>query len=99
MRRMREFTIGEHRSLFHGSGFDFVGLPVAQADEVEAGSVKEAPVLADGELAHAAHDQELDLGELRKVHERLDVLLARPHGMATLSITSLITESVVRPWL
>ena len=23
---MREFTIGEHRSLFHGSGFDFVGL-------------------------------------------------------------------------
>ena len=21
MRRMREFTIGEHRSLFHGSGF------------------------------------------------------------------------------
>jgi uncharacterized protein (DUF58 family) len=26
MRRMREFTIGEHRSLFHGSGFDYVGL-------------------------------------------------------------------------
>jgi uncharacterized protein (DUF58 family) len=26
LRRMREFTIGEHRSLFHGSGFDFVGL-------------------------------------------------------------------------
>src|SRR5260221_14727067 len=26
MRRMREFTIGEHRSLFTGSGFDFVGL-------------------------------------------------------------------------
>jgi uncharacterized protein (DUF58 family) len=26
MRRMREFTIGEHRSLFHGHGFDFVGL-------------------------------------------------------------------------
>jgi len=26
MRRMREFTIGEHRSLFHGTGFDFVGL-------------------------------------------------------------------------
>ena len=23
---MREFTIGEHRSLFHGTGFDFVGL-------------------------------------------------------------------------
>src|SRR5437773_11833400 len=26
MRRMREFAIGEHRSLFTGSGFDFVGL-------------------------------------------------------------------------
>jgi uncharacterized protein (DUF58 family) len=26
LRRMREFTIGEHRSLFHGSGFNFVGL-------------------------------------------------------------------------
>src|SRR5436305_15040591 len=26
MRRKREFTIGEHRSLFTGSGFDFVGL-------------------------------------------------------------------------
>jgi len=26
MRRMREFTIGEHRSVFQGSGFDFVGV-------------------------------------------------------------------------
>jgi uncharacterized protein (DUF58 family) len=26
MRRMRDFTIGEHRSVFQGSGFDFVGL-------------------------------------------------------------------------
>jgi len=26
LKRMREFTIGEHRSLFHGNGFDFVGL-------------------------------------------------------------------------
>ena len=26
LKRMREFTLGEHRSLFHGSGFDFVGL-------------------------------------------------------------------------
>ncbi len=26
LRRMREFTIGDHRSVFHGSGFDFVGL-------------------------------------------------------------------------
>jgi uncharacterized protein (DUF58 family) len=26
LKRMREFTMGEHRSLFHGAGFDFVGL-------------------------------------------------------------------------
>src|SRR5262249_6555541 len=26
LKRMKEFTIGEHRSLFHGTGFDFVGL-------------------------------------------------------------------------
>ena len=26
LRRMREFTIGEHRSVFHGHGFDLVGL-------------------------------------------------------------------------
>ena len=33
MRRMREFTIGEHRSLFTGSGFDFVGLRDWQAGD------------------------------------------------------------------
>jgi len=26
LKRMREFTIGDHRSMFHGTGFDFVGL-------------------------------------------------------------------------
>lgn len=26
LKRMREFTTGDHRSMFHGSGFDFVGL-------------------------------------------------------------------------
>ncbi len=26
LKRMREFTLGDHRSLFHGTGFDFVGL-------------------------------------------------------------------------
>ena len=30
---MREFTIGEHSSLFHGSGFDFVGLRDWQAGD------------------------------------------------------------------
>src|SRR5438552_15698611 len=33
MRRMREFTIGEHRSLLTGSGFDFVGLRDWQAGD------------------------------------------------------------------
>jgi uncharacterized protein (DUF58 family) len=33
LRRMREFTIGEHRSVFHGSGFDLVGLREWQAGD------------------------------------------------------------------
>jgi uncharacterized protein (DUF58 family) len=33
LRRMREYTIGEHRSLFHGSGFDYVGLRDWQAGD------------------------------------------------------------------
>ena len=33
LKRMREFTLGEHRSLFHGNGFDFVGLRDWQAGD------------------------------------------------------------------
>jgi uncharacterized protein (DUF58 family) len=33
VKRMREFTIGEHSSLFHGSGFDFTGLRDWQAGD------------------------------------------------------------------
>ncbi|HUE90449.1 MAG TPA: DUF58 domain-containing protein [Vicinamibacterales bacterium] len=33
LRRMREFTIGDHASRFHGSGFDFVGLRDWQAGD------------------------------------------------------------------
>src|SRR5262249_13855204 len=33
LRRMREYTIGEHRSLFHGTGFDSVGLRDWQAGD------------------------------------------------------------------
>jgi uncharacterized protein (DUF58 family) len=33
LRRMREYTIGEHRSLFHGSGFDYVGIREWQAGD------------------------------------------------------------------
>lgn len=37
LKRMREFTIGDHASRFHGSGFDFVGLREWQAgDRFEA---------------------------------------------------------------
>ena len=37
LRRMREFTLGEHSSLFHGSGFQFTGLRDWQAgDRFEA---------------------------------------------------------------
>ena len=37
LKRMREFTIGEHASLFHGTGFDYVGLRDWQAgDRFEA---------------------------------------------------------------
>jgi uncharacterized protein (DUF58 family) len=33
LRRMREYTVGEHRSLFHGTGFDYVGLRDWQAGD------------------------------------------------------------------
>ena len=33
LRRMREFTIGEHASVFNGAGFDFVGLREWQAGD------------------------------------------------------------------
>ena len=33
LKRMREFTIGEHSSMFHGTGFDFVGLREWQAGD------------------------------------------------------------------
>jgi uncharacterized protein (DUF58 family) len=33
LKRMREFTIGDHSSMFHGTGFDFVGLRDWQAGD------------------------------------------------------------------
>ena len=33
LKRMREFTLGDHASLFHGTGFDFVGLRDWQAGD------------------------------------------------------------------
>ena len=46
-------------------------LPVAQADEIEPGAVKQAAVIADRELAHPLQDEQLDLGEVREVDERI----------------------------
>src|SRR5918996_262161 len=33
LKRMREFTLGEHSSVFHGAGFDFTGLRDWQAGD------------------------------------------------------------------
>src|SRR5687768_18551414 len=33
LKRMREFTIGEHSSMFHGTGFDYGGLRDWQAGD------------------------------------------------------------------
>ncbi len=49
------------------------------------GAVKQAAVLADRELAHPPQDEQLDLGQLRQIDERLDVLFAR--GVAQCGIT------------
>ena len=54
-------------------------LPVAQADKVEPRSVEQTAMLADRELAHPAQDEQLDLGQLRQIDERFDVLFAGTH--------------------
>jgi uncharacterized protein (DUF58 family) len=52
LRRMREFTIGEHRSVFHGTGFNFVGLRdwqpgdrVAQVDWAQSTLTNFSPLI------------------------------------------------------
>src|SRR4029079_17227180 len=75
--------IGERRLRPVDLRHAIAGLPVAQPDEVESRSVEQAAVLADRELAHPPHDQQLDLGELRQVDERLDILLASPHSRSS----------------
>jgi hypothetical protein len=45
--------------------------------------MKHAGVLADRELAHPLEDQQLDLGDLRQVDERLDLLFSSPHRLIT----------------
>ena len=55
MRRMREFTIGEHRSVFHGTGFDYVGLRDWEAGDRLAVSMERV------ELAVIGTDDDLEL--------------------------------------
>src|SRR5207253_2422778 len=80
-------------------------LPIAQADEVEPGSMKEAAVLAHRELAHPLQDEQLDFRDLGQVDELvLLTILGRRgqnlhQGIATRSRMSLMTTSTVRPWL
>src|SRR5437763_7773931 len=73
-------------------------LPIAETDEVETAAVKDAAMVANRELAHPLQDEELDLGQLREVDQRIVALLSRSHGIATRSTMSLPTASVVRPW-
>lgn len=93
------------------------GLPVAQPHVVEAGAVRLAAVVADGDLAQPPQDEQLDLRDVVQAHERGRLLvvarvvqrlracgpgqrwLVAVHGTGTRSMMSLITISVVRPWL
>ena len=72
------------------------GLPVAQPDEVEAGSVSAAAVLARGAAGQALQHQQLDPGQCVQVHERGGGRRVR-HGIGTSAITSAMTASTVSP--
>ena len=61
LKRMREFTIGEHSSMFHGTGFDFVGLrgTPEEVHAIESSLNLPLSVVPDGEgadygVGHAA---------------------------------------------
>ena len=55
-------------------------------------------MIANRDLAHAFEDHELDLGDVRHVDERRDLLVVpRPHGTGTRSMMSLMTASGVNP--
>src|SRR5206468_5987699 len=75
-------------------------LPAPEPGEVEPRAPGAAPVLAHGDFAQAREDHELDLGDVGQVDERRNLLvIARPHGIGTRSMTSRMTASVVSPWL
>ncbi len=71
-------------------------LPVAKADEIDAGPVEHAAVIAQRVLFHAFQHTQLDLGDFREIDQfpQLD-----RHGIATFATISSITCSDVTPWL
>src|SRR3990170_1950522 len=86
------------RAMIAAIGTPSMPQPV-DADEIEAGTVIQAAMLTHRQLAHPLEDEELDLGDLRQVHQWFAFLLPCSHGIATRSRMSLMTRSVVRPWL
>ena len=78
------------------------GLPVAQADKIEACSMRPAAVIAHRDVGHTPQDEQLDRGDVGQADERGALWrgnLPGGHGIGTRSMTSLMTASVVRPWL
>ena len=73
-------------------------LPVAQADEVETGALEDARVIADRVLLHPFDDEELDLGDLAQVDERLFAGAAPSRHRHALHHV-LDDRSTVTPWL
>ena len=66
------------------------GLPVAQADEVEAGAVGAAAVVAGDPAGQPAQHQQLDLGDLVEIDERGGGR-GVGHGIGTSATTSAMT--------
>ena len=76
-RTIERAEVGQRRLRPVDRGQAIARLPVAQADEVEAGAVRQAAVIADRELPHPAQDEQLDLGDVGQVDERLVVVVMR----------------------
>ena len=82
------------------------GLPVAHANEVEPRAFEDAGVVAERELLHPLQNEELDLGNLLQVDERVIVAVPRRvdrratiarHGTGTELMTSSMTISTLTP--
>ena len=81
-----------------------VARPASRAGPTKSKPVpcEQAAMLADRHLAHPLEDEQLDLGDVGQVDERRrpsPCSASRPHGIGTRSTMSLMTASVVSPWL